>query len=107
MPSGQRKKTAESIIDRLRRSAVPVLSLLKSADDKDFTKQNFRIVSKRKPNKETNRNMILWDGSCVVHEAFSFEKIVSLIKVHPKAKFIAHPESESPVLDICSAAIPS
>ena len=51
-------------------------------------------------NKETNRNMILWDGSCVVHEAFSFEKIVSLIKVHPKAKFIAHPESESPVLDI-------
>ena len=51
-------------------------------------------------NKETNRNMILWDGSCIVHEAFSFEKIVSLIKLHPKAKFIAHPESESPVLDI-------
>ena len=51
-------------------------------------------------NKETDRNMILWDGSCVVHEAFSFEKIVSLIKLHPKAKFIAHPESESPVLDI-------
>ena len=51
-------------------------------------------------NKETNRNMILWDGSCVVHEAFSFEKIVSLIKVYPRAKFIAHPESESPVLDI-------
>ena len=51
-------------------------------------------------NKETDRNMILWDGSCIVHEAFSFEKIVSLIKVHPKAKFIAHPESESPVLDI-------
>ena len=51
-------------------------------------------------NKKTDRNMILWDGSCIVHEAFSFEKIVSLIKVHPKAKFIAHPESESPVLDI-------
>jgi len=51
-------------------------------------------------NKETNRNMILWDGSCVVHEAFSFEKIVSLIKVYPRAKFIAHPESESHVLDI-------
>jgi quinolinate synthase len=51
-------------------------------------------------NKETDRNMILWDGSCIVHEAFSFEKIVSLIKLHPKAKFIAHPESESPVLDI-------
>ena len=51
-------------------------------------------------NKKTNRNMILWDGSCIVHEAFSFEKIVSLIKLHPKAKLIAHPESESPVLDI-------
>ena len=51
-------------------------------------------------NKKTDRNMILWDGSCIVHEAFSFEKIVSLIKLHPKAKLIAHPESESPVLDI-------
>lgn len=51
-------------------------------------------------NKETDRNMILWQGSCIVHEAFSFEKIISLIKSYPKAKFIAHPESESPVLDI-------
>lgn len=44
--------------------------------------------------------MILWDGACIVHEAFSFEKIVSLSKEHPKAKFIAHPESESPILEI-------
>ncbi len=51
-------------------------------------------------NKETGRNMILWEGSCIVHEAFSFEKIVSLVKSYPNAKFIAHPESESPVLDI-------
>ena len=51
-------------------------------------------------NKETGRNMILWQGSCIVHEAFSFEKIISLIKSYPNAKFIAHPESESPVLDI-------
>ena len=51
-------------------------------------------------NKETGRNMILWDGSCIVHEAFSFEKILSLVKNYPKAKFIAHPESESPILDI-------
>jgi quinolinate synthase len=35
-----------------------------------------------------------------VHEAFSFEKIVTLAKAHPKAKFIAHPESESQVLEI-------
>jgi quinolinate synthase len=51
-------------------------------------------------NKETGRNMILWQGSCIVHEAFSFEKIISLIKSYPNAKFIAHPESESPILDI-------
>jgi quinolinate synthase len=50
--------------------------------------------------KETGRDLILWDGSCIVHEAFSFEKIVNLAKAHPKAKFIAHPESESQVLDI-------
>ena len=50
--------------------------------------------------KETGRDMMLWDGACIVHEAFSFEKIVQLAKEHPKAKFIAHPESESQVLDI-------
>ena len=46
--------------------------------------------------------MKLWDGSCVVHEAFSLEKIISLIKKYPQAKFIAHPESESPVLEIAN-----
>ena len=49
---------------------------------------------------ETGRDLILWDGSCIVHEAFSFEKIVNPAKAHPTAKFIAHPESESQVLDI-------
>ena len=50
--------------------------------------------------KETSRDMILWDGACIVHEAFSFDKIVSLSQQYPKAKFIAHPESESPILEI-------
>ena len=50
--------------------------------------------------RETGRDMILWDGSCIVHEAFSFERIVKLSKENPAAKFIAHPESESQVLDI-------
>ena len=50
--------------------------------------------------KKTGRKMILWDGACIVHEAFSFDKIVQLVKQYPKAKFIAHPESESQVLDI-------
>lgn len=50
--------------------------------------------------KETGRDMILWDGSCIVHEAFSFERIVTLARENPKAKFIAHPESQSQVLNI-------
>ena len=52
--------------------------------------------------KETKRNMILWDGSCIVHEAFSFDKILDLFKKHPKAKFIAHPESKSLILDVAN-----
>lgn len=50
--------------------------------------------------KQTGREMILWDGACIVHEAFSFNKLVALAKENPTAKFIAHPESESQVLDI-------
>ena len=52
--------------------------------------------------KETGRDMKLWNGSCIVHEAFSLEKIINLIKKYPQAKFIAHPESESPVLEIAN-----
>lgn len=48
---------------------------------------------------QTGRDLILWEGSCIVHEAFSFDKIVALSRKHPEAKFIAHPESESQVLD--------
>lgn len=48
---------------------------------------------------QTGRDLILWDGSCIVHEAFSFDKILALSHQHPEAKFIAHPESESQVLD--------
>lgn len=49
-------------------------------------------------NKQTGRNMVLWNGACMVHEIFSMEKIVKLKVRHPKAKVIAHPECEAPVL---------
>ena len=49
-------------------------------------------------NKVTGRNMILWDGSCIVHEAFSLEKIARQLSEHPNAKLIAHPEAEEAVL---------
>jgi quinolinate synthase len=51
-------------------------------------------------NKQTGRNMVLWNGSCIVHEIFSLEKITKLKIRHPQAKLIAHPECEEPVLAI-------
>jgi quinolinate synthase len=48
--------------------------------------------------KKTGRNMILWNGACIVHEIFSVKKISELRTRHPHAKFIAHPECEEPVL---------
>jgi len=48
--------------------------------------------------KRTGRNMLLWDGACMVHEIFSLEKIQKLKKQHPTAKVIAHPECEEHVL---------
>ena len=50
--------------------------------------------------KQTGRKMVLWDGSCMVHEIFSLKKIIQLKELHPKAKFIAHPECEENVLQI-------
>ncbi|WP_246186117.1 quinolinate synthase NadA [Phnomibacter ginsenosidimutans] len=45
-------------------------------------------------NKVTGRNMVLWNGACMVHEIFSLEKITRLKTRHPEAKLIAHPECE-------------
>lgn len=50
----------------------------------------------------TGRDMVLWDGSCVVHEAFSLDKLIELHKQHPDAKIIAHPESETHILATAS-----
>lgn len=51
-------------------------------------------------NKITGRNMLLWNGACMVHEIFSLQKITRLKLRHPQAKLIAHPECEDPVLKI-------
>src|SRR2546428_4126822 len=50
--------------------------------------------------KKTGRDMVLWPGSCMVHEIFSMEKITKLKNRHPNAKFIAHPECEDHVLKL-------
>jgi len=49
--------------------------------------------------KKTGRDMLLWDGGCIVHEAFSIDKLLTLYKKHPDAVIIAHPESEEHILN--------
>lgn len=48
--------------------------------------------------KKTGRDMVLWNGACMVHEIFSQQRILKLKARHPEAKFIAHPECEESVL---------
>jgi quinolinate synthase len=48
--------------------------------------------------EQTGRDLVLWQGSCIVHETFSEKKIVQLKIEHPDAEVIAHPECEPPVL---------
>jgi len=48
--------------------------------------------------KKTGRDMILWQGACIVHETFSERKLVGLKVRHPEALILAHPECEEPIL---------
>lgn len=49
--------------------------------------------------KKTGRDMVLWNGACMVHEIFSAEKIAKLMRRHPEAELIAHPECEAHILE--------
>jgi len=49
--------------------------------------------------KKTGRDMLLWEGSCIVHETFSMRKLIALQLEHPDAELIAHPECEEPLLE--------
>jgi len=50
--------------------------------------------------KETKRDLVLWKGSCIVHEAFSLDKLIEIYTKNPNAKIAAHPESESHILKV-------
>ncbi|WP_339654505.1 quinolinate synthase NadA [uncultured Salegentibacter sp.] len=52
--------------------------------------------------EKTGRKMLLWDGACIVHEAFSIDKLLELYAKYPSAKIIAHPESEEHILKIAN-----
>ncbi len=50
--------------------------------------------------KKTGRDLVLWNGACMVHEIFSREKITKLKERHPNAKLLAHPECEEHILQM-------
>ena len=50
--------------------------------------------------KKTGRELVLWEGSCIVHETFDVRQLTKLKARHPNAKIIAHPECPEPVLDM-------
>jgi quinolinate synthase len=49
--------------------------------------------------KKTGREMLLWDGTCIVHEAFSETELLKLKALHPDAPVAAHPECPAHILD--------
>jgi len=50
--------------------------------------------------KKTGRDLVLWNGACMVHEIFSREKITKLKERYPGAKLLAHPECEEVILQM-------
>ncbi|MDI6802444.1 MAG: quinolinate synthase NadA [Bacteroidota bacterium] len=76
--------SAEKIIDKLPRSQKIIF-----APDRNLGKYLI---------KKTGRDMLLWQGSCIVHETFNERKIIELKAQHPNAKLIAHPECEESLL---------
>lgn len=50
--------------------------------------------------EQTGRDLVLWEGACIVHEAFSMDKLLALHQEHPDATIIAHPESEAHILKV-------
>ena len=76
---------AEKIVNSIPKD-VPIIF----APDKNLGKYIQKI---------TGREMLLWDGACIVHEAFSIDKLLKLYEENPGSQIIAHPESESHILE--------
>ncbi len=109
------KKFKEQHPDHIVVSYINCSAGIKALSDVIVTSSNARVIVDSFPkdqkiifapdknlgayiNKVTGRNMLLWNGACMVHEIFSLEKITKMKTRHPNAKFIAHPECEEPVL---------
>ncbi|MBL7730861.1 MAG: quinolinate synthase NadA [Chitinophagaceae bacterium] len=111
------KKFKEQHPDHIVVSYINCSAGIKALSDVIVTSSNARIIVESFPkdqkiifapdknlgayiNKVTGRDMLLWNGACMVHEIFSLEKITKLKVRHPNAKLIAHPECEDPILRI-------
>lgn len=111
------KKFKEDHPDHVVVSYINCSAGIKALSDVIVTSSNARVIVESFPkdqkiifapdknlgayiNKVTGRNMLLWNGACMVHEIFSLEKITKLKIRHPHAKLIAHPECEDPILRI-------
>jgi len=111
------KKFKEKYPDHVVVSYVNCTAELKTLTDICCTSSNARYVIESIPEdkgiifapdknlgaylqKVTGRDMVLWNGACMVHEIFSHEKITKLKMRHPDASFIAHPECEAHLLEI-------
>lgn len=109
------KKFRESHPDHIVISYINCSAGIKALSDIICTSSNARAIVDSLPmdqeiifapdrnlgawiNNQTGRNMLLWNGACMVHEMFSMEKISRLKVRHPEAQVIAHPECEEPVL---------
>lgn len=51
-------------------------------------------------NNVTGRNMVLWNGTCEVHDILTVERVIKLKAVHSDAKLISHPECKATILEI-------
>lgn len=111
------KKFKEQHPDHVVVSYINCSAGIKALSDVIVTSSNARVIVESFPkeqkiifapdknlgayiNKVTGRDMLLWNGACMVHEIFSLEKITRLKVRHPNAKLIAHPECEEPILKV-------
>ncbi len=111
------KKFKEAHPDHLVISYINCSAGIKALSDIICTSSNAKLIVESLPkeqkiifapdknlgayiNKTSGRDMLLWNGACMVHEIFSLQKITKLKERHPEAKLIAHPECEDAVLRI-------
>lgn len=116
-PPEQFKKFRENYPDHIVISYINCSAGIKALSDIICTSSNAELIVRSLPQdqkiifapdknlgayvaKKTGRDLVLWDGACMVHEIFSLEKIIKLKETHPDAQLIAHPECEEPILKI-------